>query len=85
MVADLKDLNGNLISDGSGKAELLYSVFASVFVGEPQGALPVFDIRYHRVPVTSLKTDMETLTKHLKNLNTNKFMGQYGCHPRVLR
>ena len=28
---------------------------------------------------------METLTKHLKNLNTSKSMGPDGCHPRVLR
>ena len=27
---------------------------------------------------------METLTKHLKNLNTSKSMGPDGCHPRVL-
>ena len=44
MVADLKDLNGNLISDDSGKAELLNSFFASVFVEEPPGQLPDFDI-----------------------------------------
>ena len=44
MVADLKDLNGNLISDNSGKAELLNSFFASVFVEEPPGKLPVFNI-----------------------------------------
>ena len=85
MVADLKDLNGNLISDDSGKAELLYSFFAPVFVEEPPGELPAFDIRYHGVPVTSLKSDMETLTKHLKNLNTSKSMGPDGCHPHVLR
>ena len=28
---------------------------------------------------------METLTKHLKNLNTSKSLGRDGCHPRILR
>ena len=85
MVADLKDLNGNLVCDDYGKADLLNTFFASVFVNEPPGELPLFDIRYHGVPVTSLKTDMEALTIQLKNLNPSKSMGPDGCHPRVLR
>ena len=59
-----------------GKQNCSTPFFASVFVEEPPGELPVFDTRYHGVPVTSLKTDIETLTKHLKNLNTSKSMGQ---------
>ena len=35
--------------------------------------------------MTSLKTNMEVLTKQLKNLNTSKSMGPDGCHPRLLR
>ena len=31
------------------------------------------------------QTDMEVLTKQLKNLNTSKSMGPDGCHPRLLR
>ena len=85
MVADLKDMNGNLVNEDTGKAELLNSFFASVFVNEPPGELPLFDIRYHGKPVTSLKTDMESLTRHLKNLKTSKSMGPDGCHPRVPR
>ena len=84
-VADLKDSNGEIISCDSEKADLLNTFFASVFVNEPPGELPLFDIRYQGTPVTSLKTDMQVLTKQLKNLNTSKSMGPDGCHPRLLR
>ena len=85
VVSDLKDSNGELVSSDSEKADLLNAFFASVFVNEPPGELPIFDIRYQGTPVTSLKTDTEVLTKQLKNLNTSKSMGPDGCHPRLLR
>ena len=84
-VSDLKDPNGHIIRCDLEKADLLNTFFASVFVSEPPGKLPVFDVRYQGTPVTSLKTDMEVLTKQLKNLNTSKSMGPDGCHPRLLR
>ena len=56
-----------------------------MFVSEPPGKLPVFDVRYQGTPVTSLKTDMEILTKQLKQMNTSKSMGPDRCHPRFLR
>ena len=68
-------------ADDHGKADLLNTFLASVFVNEPPGELPLFDIRYHGVPVTSLKADMEALTIQLKNLNPSKSMGPDGCHP----
>ena len=81
----MKDSNGEIVSCDSEKADLLNTFFASVFVNEPSGELPLFDIRYQGTPVTSLKTDMQVLTKQLKNLNTSKSMGPDGCHPRLLR
>ena len=56
-----------------------------MFVNEPPGKLPLFDIRYQGKPVTILKTEMQALTKQLKNLNTSKSMGPDGCYPRVIR
>ena len=62
-----------------------YTFFASVFVNEPTGELPIFGICYHGTPVTELKTDLQDLTKRLKYLNASKSMGPDGCHPRVLK
>ena len=85
MVSDLKDSEGEMVSGDLEKADLLNTFFASVFVNEPPGQLPLFDIRYHGRPVTSLKTEIQVLTKQLKNLNVSKAMGPDGCHPRILR
>ena len=84
-VSDLKNVNGNIVSDDTEKADLLNTFFASVFVNEPPDELPIFDIRYHGTPVTDLRTNLQELTKHLKTLNACKSMGSDGCHPRVLR
>ena len=85
----MKDSNGEIESCDSEKADLLNTFFASVFVNEPPGELPLFDIRYQGTPVKSLKTDMQVLTKQLKNLNTSKSMGPDVIHvdymkPRIL-
>ena len=85
MVSDLKDSKGEMVSGDLEKADLLNTFFASVFVNKPPGQLPLFDIRYHGRPVTSLKTEIQVLTKQLKNLNVSKAMGPDGCHPRILR
>ena len=84
-VSDLKDTNGQMICEDKEKADLLKNFFASVFVNEPTGPLPVFDVRYHGVPVTQIKTDSEMLKKLLKNMNISKSMGPDGCHPRLFR
>ena len=39
-VADLKGMNGLLITDNKAEANLLNNFFASVFVNEPLGPLP---------------------------------------------
>ena len=53
-MADLKDSDGTLITGDEEKANLLNEFFASVFVNEPHGPLPLFDIRYNGTPVTKL-------------------------------
>ena len=56
-----------------------------MFVSELPGKLPVFAVRYQDIPVTSLKTDMEILSKQLNKMNSSKSIGPDGCHPRLLR
>lgn len=84
-MADLKDSDGILITENKEKANLLNEFFASVFVDEPPGPLPLFDIRYNGTPVTKLTVDKSTVLKQLMNLNIFKSMGPDGCHPRVLK
>ncbi|MEW8545747.1 MAG: reverse transcriptase family protein [Candidatus Thiodiazotropha sp.] len=43
-MADLKDNQGRIVTDSKEKANLLNNFFASVFVQEPTGPLPIFDI-----------------------------------------
>ena len=85
VVSDLKNPDGEILQGDIEKADLLNDPFASVFISEPAGQLPVFDIRYHGTPVTSLKTNIVSLTKHLNSLNVGNSMGPGGCHPRLLR
>ena len=84
-MSDLKDESGQLVMDSKEKANLLNNFFVSVFVSEPPGPLPIFDIRYNGTPVTNLSVDQSTVCKQLKDLNAFKSMGPDGCHPRVLK
>ena len=74
-----------IIDNDERKANLLNTFFASVFVKEDAGPIPVFDIRYHGTPVTEILVDIETLTKQLNNLNPSKSMGSDNCHPMFLK
>ena len=56
-----------------------------MFVSEPPGKLLVFAVRYQGTPVTSLKTDMEILSKQLNKMNSSKSIGPDECHPVLLR
>jgi hypothetical protein len=55
-ISELKDSNGIIVDSvsNSGKANLLNEFFASVFVEEPTGLLPMFDTRYNDTPVSKL-------------------------------
>ena len=54
-MSDIKDSRGQMLSDDAQKADLLNDFFASVFVNEPTGQLPVFYIKYHGLPVSRIK------------------------------
>ena len=83
-ISSLKDPDEKLIDSDTDKANLLNNFFASVFVNEPSGELPVFNLRYLGTPVSKLVVNTDTVFKQLKGLNVNKSMGPYGCHPRLL-
>ena len=84
-ISDLKNERQEIITDSKDKANVLNDFFASVFVTEPPGPVPVFDVRYTGVPVTKFIVDKDTLLKRMLNLNVNKSMGLDECHPRVLK
>ena len=66
-MSDLKDERGQLVMDSTEKANLLNNFFVSIFVSEPPGPLPIFDIRYNGTPVTKLSVDQSTVCKQLKD------------------
>lgn len=83
-IPDLLDSNDNLVYEDKSKADLLNNFFASVFVHEPSGQLPIFDIRHHGTPITKLIVDESTVLKRLKSLNITKSMGSDNLHPKLL-
>ena len=73
-VSDLKDPQGHVVQDNKQKADLLNDFFASVFVQEPPGPLPVFDQRYNGTTVSKLVVFTDEAFKRLNSLNVLKSM-----------
>ena len=84
-VSDLKDSVGHIVQENEAKANLLNDFFASVFVDEPTGPLPVFHLRYNDDLVSKLVTSTDEICKRLKSMKTSKSMGPDNCHPRLLK
>ena len=84
-VSDLKDSQGVLIQDNEEKANLLDDFFASVFIKEPPGQLPIFDVRYQGRSVTKLIVSTDDVYKRLMSLKVSKSMGPDNCHPRLMK
>jgi len=84
-IPDLKNVDNENVSTNKGKADILNTFFASVFVKEPAGQIPIFDVRYQGEPITRLITDQATVRKGLCTLNVGKSMGPDHCHPKLLR
>ena len=59
--------------------------FASVFIKEPLGQLPISDLRYHGQPVSKLVVTTDEVCKRLKSLNVSKSIGPDNCHPRLMK
>jgi len=83
-IPGLKNEQGHIVQDDKCKADLLNDFFASVFIEEPSGTLPVFDIRYSGTPVTDIVADIEKTAKSIKTINISKSMGPDEMHPRLL-
>ena len=84
-VSDLKDSQGVLIQDNEEEANLLNDFFASVFIKEPPGQLPIFDVRYRGQSVTKLIVSTDDVYKRLMSLKVSKSMGPDNCHPRLMK
>ena len=84
-VSDLKDSQGVLIQDNEEKANLLNDSFASVFIKEPPGQLPIFDVRYQGQSVTKLIVSTDDVYKRLMSLKVSKSMGLDNCHPCLMK
>ena len=84
-VSDLKDSQGVLIQDNEEKANLLNDFFASVFIKEPPGQLPIFDVRYQGQSVTKFIVSTDDVYKRLMSLKVSKSMGPDNCHPRLMK
>ena len=53
-VSDLKESDGNLVSEDTEKAIVLNSFFASVFTAETLNHIQIFDTRYNGSPITQV-------------------------------
>ena len=62
-ISDLKSERQEIITDSKDKANGLNDFFAAVFVTEPPGPVPVFDVRYTGLPVTKFIVDKDTFFK----------------------
>ena len=83
-VSDLKDSQGVLTQDNEVKANLFNDFFASVFIKEPPGQLPIFDVRYQGQSVTKLIVSTDDVYKRLMSLKVSKSMGPDNCDPRLM-
>lgn len=84
-VADLVDETGELISDKELKANLLNDFFASVVTTEPDGSLPVLNVRHQGIPITKLMVTTDEVNRQLMHLNISKSVEPDMCHPRLLK
>ena len=67
-ISSLKDPDEKLIDSDTDQANLLNNFFVSVFVDEPSGELPVFNVRHLGTPVSKLVLDTDTVFEQLKGL-----------------
>ena len=56
-----------------------------MFIKEPPGQLPIFDVRYQGQSVTKLIVSTDDVYKRLMSLKVSKSMGPDNCHPRLMK
>ena len=56
-----------------------------MFIKEPPGQLPIFDVRYQGQSVTKLIVSTDDVYKRLMSLKVSKSMGPDNCHPHLMK
>ena len=56
-----------------------------MFIKEPPGQLPIFDVRYQGQSVTKLMVSTDDVYKGLMSLKVSKSIGTDNCHPRLIK
>lgn len=84
-MADLVDVQGNVINDDPSKAELLNDYFASVFTIEDMSNFPHIENRAGDHSIGDIHLTQELVEKQLSKLNTSKAAGPDGIHSRMLK
>ena len=82
LLSNLKDKNSLKYNDEE-KANILQDQFSSVFIKEPDGAIPTISNRTDSY-ITNLHVTEEMVLTELSTLNPNKSCGPENIHPRML-
>ncbi|XP_065675767.1 uncharacterized protein LOC136091975 [Hydra vulgaris] len=84
-ITSLETVNSNITTDTGDISASLNNYFQSVFVLEPEGSVPGFEIRTEPVCVIDPASfSIDIVQKCLNNLDERKSTGYDGLHPRVL-
>ena len=78
------DLDGTMTETDVDKAEVLNTLFTSVFTLESLENIPTFENRLYNTELTDFLVTNEEVEKILKTLKTTKPPGPDGLHPRLL-
>ena len=84
-MGDLRDENGEQISDNIGKADLLNNFFSSTFTTEDLNSIPSGEQKCFTSFVSDIEISESEVKKLLQNLDPAKSPGVDNIHPRILK
>ena len=82
---DLKDSAGMIVSNDSGKAQLLNSFFSSVFTEENIENIPEPTAQFTGIPIETIPITTEAVRHKLEIVKTDSAPGPDGLHPKLLQ